>query len=66
MTMGEFSTLLAKLDNLTTKFEELSVSVAGCQALACAAANRRKGWVTWLSGAATTLAAVLLGFYLRR
>jgi hypothetical protein len=66
MNMDEFSILLGKLDHLGQRFDKLSSSVAACQALACEATRRRRGWLTWLSGAATTAGAVLLGWYLRR
>jgi hypothetical protein len=66
MTMGEFSTLLERIDGLHAKVETLACSQAGCQVLCADLRRRRRGWVSWLGGAVPATAAVFLGFYLRR
>lgn len=66
MTMSEFGTLLAEIHALADKVERLALSQGACQAICSAERGRRRGWATWLGGAATAALAALLGFYLRR
>jgi hypothetical protein len=66
MNMSEFSTLLTRIDALGAKVEALALSLGNCQTLCSSDRGRRRGWITWLGGAAIGTLSTLLGFYLRR